>query len=419
MADFTKIIKNSDSYAKYMADEITHVCNDIPKRGPGSEGEKMACEYFADVLKNQCGCERSEVERYKEHPNAFYGWIYITVTCALLAMVAFFFIPILGVALYALGYTIMFLEFGFYKKVVDKLFPEKIGSNVTAIKKCTGETKARILFNGHPDAAWSWTFNEKFNGKVHNAVMITAIMGTIASFVICIVASVVTKCGVGIANPIIYGEALYYTGFAVLIFVPSLIGMYFLWNEKKVVDGASDNLSGCLISIAILKALKDEGIELEHTEVGVVLTGSEEAGLRGSKAWCEAHKGEFDDVPTWIYSLDTLQDPKHLMINYRNLNGTVKADKEVSDSFLEAAEELGIHCKKGMVPPFGGATDGAAFSQAGYRAASVAGMNHMIEKFYHTVYDTADSVSIQSMSECFAIAVKCLENFDKKFGKNE
>ena len=72
-----------------------------------------------------------------------------------------------------------------------------------------------------------------------------------------------------------------------------------------------------------------------------------------------------------------------------------------------------------MVPPFGGATDGAAFSQAGYRAASVAGMNHMIEKFYHTVYDTADSVSIQSMSECFAIAVKCLENFDKKFGKNE
>ena len=97
MADLSKIINNKDAHAQYMADEIKHVCTTMPKRDPGSEGERMACEYFADVLKNQCGCERSEVEHYKENPGSFMGWIYITVTCALLGMISFFFIPVLGV----------------------------------------------------------------------------------------------------------------------------------------------------------------------------------------------------------------------------------------------------------------------------------------------------------------------------------
>lgn len=113
-----------------------------------------------------------------------------------------------------------------------------------------------------------------------------------------------------------------------------------MWNENRIVDGANDNLSGCYMGIAILKALKEEGIEFENTEVGVILTGSEEAGLRGAKAWCAAHKGEFDDVPTFIFSYDTIHDPKYLMTNYRDLNGTVKADKDVSDLFMEAAKGL-------------------------------------------------------------------------------
>ena len=38
----------------------------MPKRDPGSLGEKMACEYMADYLKNDCGCERADVESFKE-----------------------------------------------------------------------------------------------------------------------------------------------------------------------------------------------------------------------------------------------------------------------------------------------------------------------------------------------------------------
>ena len=36
-------------------------------------------------------------------------------------------------------------------------------------------------------------------------------------------------------------------GLGALVFVPFWFGLYFMWNEKRVVDGANDNLTGCYI----------------------------------------------------------------------------------------------------------------------------------------------------------------------------
>jgi len=411
MADLSNIIAKKTEAARYMVDEITHICKDMPKRTPGEEGEKIACEYMAEVLKKDCGCERSDVESFKEHPNSFLGWIYFTVTFALIGIVLYFFMPIVSVALITIGFVIMILQFGLYKKFIDFAFPKKTGHNVTAIKKCTGEVKARIFFNGHPDAAWNWPVNNKFGGVVYEGHILISVIGAFFALVISLVAAIKTGFAPTVISPS-SNPGLFYTGIVSLIFVPFLIGMYFMWDEKTTVDGANDNLSGCYMGIAILKALKDEGIELEHTEVGVILSGSEEAGLRGAKAWCEQHKGEFDDVPTWIFSYDTIHESEFLMVNYRDLNGTVKSDKEVGDMFYDTASEMNIKCNKGMVPPFGGATDSAAFAQAGLKSTGITALNHVLEDYYHTLRDTADNMDEGCLADCYAISVKCLEKFD-------
>ena len=396
------LIDKKDDAAKYMLKEITYICKNLPKRDPGSEGEKQSCEYMAKVLKEECGCERADVESFKENPGSFYGWIYITVTCMLLAVVCFFLnVAYVSILLILLGLALAVLQFGMYKKVVDWMFPEKTGHNVTAVKKCTGEVKRRIFFNGHPDAAWEWPVNYLLGGVGFES---HALIG--------------------------FGGAFYYLGLSIakvaganadtlktcalwgLIFVPFWIGLFFLWNKKRVVDGANDNLTGCYMGISILKQLKDQGINLENTEVGVILSGSEEAGLRGAKAWAEAHKGEFDDVPTVIVSYDTIHDPKYLMVNYRDLNGTVKTDKAASDMMMQAAKDLDIHILKGMVPPMGGATDPAAFAQAGYRATSITGLNHKLESYYHTRKDTYTNMNLQGLADCYAVSVRALEMFD-------
>ena len=403
------IIDKKKEAAEYMVSEITHICKDFEKRDPGSKGEQQACEYMADVLKNECGCERADVESFKENPGSFFGWIYFTITFVLAAVAISFFYPLVSIILIVVGLLIVFMQFGLYKKVIDRFFPEKTGHNVTAVKSCKGEVKRRIFFNGHPDAAWEWPVNYKLGGVGFEGHAVICGIGAVYYLVISIM--LVAKNGLEYVS-FDADETLGLLRLIGLVFVPFLIGLYWMWNENRVVDGANDNLSGCYMGIAILKALKEEGIEFENTEVGVILTGSEEAGLRGAKAWCAAHKGEFDDVPTFIFSYDTIHDPKYLMTNYRDLNGTVKADKDVSDLFMEAAKELDISCKKGWVPPLGGATDSAAFAQAGFRATGVTGLNHKLEDYYHTRRDTYDNMNEQGLADCFAISVKALEMFD-------
>ena len=407
--DLSKIIDKKNEAAAYMVKEITHIIKTFEKRSPGSKGEEQACEYMADVLKKDCGCDRADVESFKEHPGAFYGWLFFTLTFVLAAIVLFFFCPIISIVLIIVCLGLELLECGTYKKVIDPFFKEKTGHNFTAIKKCTGETKRRVIFNGHPDAAWEWPVNYKLGGVGFEGHAIICGVGALYYLVLSII--YIAKNGVHLGL-IDTASPFFKAALCGLIFVPFLFGLYFMWNKNRVVDGANDNLSGCYMGIAILKALKDEGIELQNTELGVILTGSEEAGLRGSKAWCEAHKGEFDDVPTIILSYDTIHDPKYLMTNYRDLNGTVKVDKDASDLFMEAAKELNIHCTKGMVPPLGGATDSAAFAQAGFRATGITGLNHKLEDYYHTRRDTYDNMNAEGLAGCFAVSVKALEMFD-------
>ena len=62
-----ELIKRSQQAVAFMEREITRICCDIPKRSPGSEGERKAAEYMAGVLKDRCGCEPL-IESFREHP---------------------------------------------------------------------------------------------------------------------------------------------------------------------------------------------------------------------------------------------------------------------------------------------------------------------------------------------------------------
>ena len=406
--DLQKIINQKNKAADYIIREITHVIKSCGKRDPGSEGEKKSCEYMAKVLEKKCGCEDVKIEGCTVAPRAFYGWIYFTITFVLIAIAAYFFIPVVSIPLIAAGFVIVLLQFGVYKKLLDPLFKKKTSHNVTAIKKCKGEVKRRIIFNGHPDATWEWPVNYALGGVGFEGHAIIVVLGAIFYLVLAVIK--VINGNFGFAVPEM--DLLTKIGLGGLAFVPFTIGLYFMENYKRVVDGANDNLTGCYMGIAVLKYLHDEGIELENTEVGVILTGSEEIGLRGSKAWVEAHKNDFKDVPTFIYAFDTINDPKYLMSNYRDLNGTVKSDKEVADLFYEAAQAVGVPCKKGWIPPLGGAVDAAAFSQGGFRAAGVTGLNHKLERYYHTRLDSYDNMNKEGIANCFAATVKTLEMFD-------
>ena len=185
--DLNKIIERKDSAAQYMVDEITYICKNLDKRSPGSEGEKQACEYMAKVLREDCGCDRVQVEAFKENPGSFFGWIYFTITAALLAIACYFFFPLASIILLLGGLFICFMQFGLYKKLVDPVFPEKTGHNVTAVKSCKGEVKRRIFFNGHPDAAWEWPVNYRLGGVGFEGHAVICFLGLVYYLVLSVI----------------------------------------------------------------------------------------------------------------------------------------------------------------------------------------------------------------------------------------
>lgn len=52
-----KLIDDKEKVADWMVEDITHICKDFEKRDPGSKGELQACEYMADLCKNEYGCD--------------------------------------------------------------------------------------------------------------------------------------------------------------------------------------------------------------------------------------------------------------------------------------------------------------------------------------------------------------------------
>lgn len=401
---FDKIRKEKAESADFMVDEITGIIKTFGKRSPGSRGETDAVEYMGKLLKSYA--DDVKIEPFEFHPGAFYGWIYMVIAFGLLAMVCLFFMPILSVILVVASIALLLCEFVFYRETVDKLFKKATSHNLTAVKKPTGEVKRRVFINGHPDAAWEWTVNYRMGGVAFGAHFFITIGGYAYVLVLAITSLVLD----GAAPFVLRGGNLFTASLASLAFLPFWIAMCFMWNKKVVVDGANDNLTGCLLGIAVLKAMKESGTELENTEVGVLLTGSEEAGLRGAKAWTKAHKEDYKDCETIIFSFDTIREAKFLSVNLRDLNNTVRADKHAADLFKNAADEVGIHCAEGTVPF--GACDGAAFNQGGFQSVSITALDHNLRDYYHTRRDTYDNMDTKCLADTFEVLVKAIEDFD-------
>ena len=382
-----------------IVERIGRICRELPTRAPGSEGERRAAEAFAGELR-RAGCTDVCMETFPLHPRAFYGCFSWALIPELLCCFGFFWQPWLAV-LFGMGtMLVMAAHFFLYREALDPLFPRGESVNLTAIRPCAGQPERRLLLNAHLDAAWEWPLNYRWGGIVFELQGLMSALGLVA------------YTGLGFAALAGAGPWVHRAGLVCLGFIPFWIALALLRDPRRVVDGANDNLSGCCIAVELLKALTEEGALPEHTELGVVLTGAEECGLRGAKAWCRAHREDFRDVPTYILSFDTIHDPACLMVNRRDLNGLVRADGELAERFLRAAKAVGVPCRPGWVPPLGGATDAAAFTQGGFRAVAVTGLSHRLETYYHTRRDSWDNLNPLGLANCLKAALHMIREFE-------
>ena len=402
--DASEQIKKCGDFAK---DGITHICSEFGPRECGSDAERKAQEYMADVLKNYA--DEVTREKFEANPRAFMAFVPIAGSLLLGSTAANLFgafkknkaaavsIPLLAAALAS-----VVGEFALYKEPLDPFFKKVESGDVVAIRKATGETKRRIIISGHTDSAPEWTYTYKLGSKGVVSVVGYALAGL--AYDIASTAVSLKSKNEKLKKNMALGQ---------LAFLPAFASLYAFTNSKKFVDGASDDLSGCYVANSVMKFLSDNDIRFENTEVIALLAGGEECGLRGTKAYFKAHPElQNDGVETIFVGFDTVRDAEYMMIYERDMNGLVKLDKDACALMKDAAAKCGEDVPLGAIPL--GSTDAAAAAQAGIKAASFVAMDPAPARYYHTRLDTADNLRPETISKGVEIALQTLFDFDEK-----
>lgn len=400
-------------YTNYSIKSIKNVCKNFGPRPVGSDAEKQAQEYMqADLQK---WCDDVKREEYKCSDKAFMAWVPVGAVLLILGT-AFFTLgwAVLGLALAALTLFFVLGEFIFYKPVLDGFFKKKTSGNVYGVRKASGEAKKRIIFSGHTDSAFEWTYTYK-GGR---PVVATIIGVAVVSILLGLGANIYAMIHFGGAfGSVVWGAegniALRILAVLMYLTVPVLAMAIKFCNYKLPVMGANDDLTGCFISCAVAKFLSDNDIRFENTEVCVLCAGGEEAGLRGSKAFAKKNKVMLNDgVETVFISLDTIREPEFIKIYEKDMTGMVKNDRRVAELIQAAAKNVGVDVPIGTIEL--GATDAAAMSQAGVPASALTAMDPSPARYYHTRLDTADNLSAQAIDMGVKIALETAFLYDEK-----
>ena len=395
-------------YTNFAVRTVRKVCAEIGPREAGSQAELDGQNYMANAV----GSAADEVkqEEFRLAPRAFLGWPRISGILLMAALACGIVNVFLGaeanwapwvfVCISVFLLAMIMTEFLFYSKFLDPFFPKATSHNTYCVRKAAGETRRRIIIGGHSDSSIEWRPTH-MGGKVFLYFTIGyPIVGWIYTFVMGVI-----MLAVGKFMPVLV--------WIDCVFLPGYIFLLFFMNYKVCVEGANDNLTGCMTAGAILKFMGDNDLRFENTEVVAMFSGGEEAGLRGAKAAAKLHP-EFKDpnVETVFIALDTIKDYDDMAIYLRDMSGVVGHDKRAVELIHKAGEEAGLDIER--VTMFAGASDAAAMSQAGVPAALFAAMNPGPPKYYHTRDDKADIMEPRTIEKCLEMALQMVFLFDEQ-----
>ena len=179
-------------YANYAYKSIKILCKKTGPRPAGSENEKAAQELMLEDLRKYC--DTAVREEFKCSDKAFMAWVPISAILLIAAIITLTFgLAAVSVAICAVILCLILGEFIFYKPVLDGFFPKKTSGNVIGVRKASGETKKRIIFSGHTDSAFEWTFTYHGGRPAVLGVIVTAVVDILLILITSIVLMVMNS----------------------------------------------------------------------------------------------------------------------------------------------------------------------------------------------------------------------------------
>jgi len=386
---------------------LKRVIDEIGPRPSCSDEEKRLGRLLVEEWKPFC--DRVDVETFTCSPTAFLGFIRVSVLLFFAAVILYWFFPPVSFVLIAIGFGIVFFEFLRYREFIDFLFPRKQGENIMGTIPPKGEPTRRVIVSAHMDSAYEFNLIYYLRNFAIPIIAI-AIVGIVLAFCVSLAKTIAYFGGFADAT------AFAALGYTMIAFTP-IIGLFLFFHTYKPVPGAMDDMAGVAVVAGLGKYL-DEARRAgdwfpERTEVVLLATSSEEAGLRGAKRYVSKHLQEMKTTPTYGLFLDGIYDEKYLTVTNRELCTGAKHDPELVKMAQDTAASHNWPIAVRMIPI--GGTDAAAFSVKGIPAVCLLCQDtSKAVPNYHTRDDTYEHIRPESLAVSLQLVIDMIQRIDKK-----
>jgi aminopeptidase YwaD len=395
----------ADKYQDYMYSLVKRVIDEIGPRPACSEAERKLGRLLSEGW--QPICDKVETEPFTCRPGAFLGAIRLSAVLCLASVVVYWFYPFAAFVMAVLSLSALVFELMRYREFVDFLFLPEQGENIVGTIRPRGETKRRVIISAHLDSAYEFRLWRVFGNRAV-PIMGLAMLG------------ILTAVAGSLAKTIAYlggaEDASAYTvvGIVMAAFTP-LVALFLFFNSERFVPGAMDDMAGIAVLDAAGRCLHESrnsgGFCPENTEIILLATSSEEAGLRGAKRYVKRHLAELKATPTYGIFLESTADEKHLTAATDELFTGAKHDRGLVDMARKIAAGHGWPIKLKPIPL--GATDAAAFSKKGIRATCLLSQDTTrLVPNYHTREDTPEHVRPEALSVTLQMVIEMIQQID-------
>ncbi|MCP4603115.1 MAG: Zn-dependent exopeptidase M28 [Proteobacteria bacterium] len=418
MLEFKIANKNVEA-ALGFTDRVVKKC---PGRLTGTESSIKTAEMIYEEFLNNCDPETVKKEAFQCHPTAFLKFIrpmvvlfsissVLMLTASLTGNYQFVIVAFAG---YLIAAAMLYSQLLKYYGWFDPIFKKETGYNVYGTIEPKEEVKQQIIICGHHDAAYVLQILANMP-KLYVPIMIGVILSIAFGFIISAIETIIILIGHGIP------EAHFAMSVALVVLIP-LVGIFWVFTTNEISPAASDNMIASALANEVAKVFSEQkkaGNGLKHTRIIPLSVDAEEAGLRGSRAYCKKHKREMKDIKTYAFVMDTLITKTDISFIKSDLNGLVRLSKEMALECNTIAKELGYESKVINFPFGGGATDAAEWGKIKVEATCLLGIDATPRglaagSIYHTSRDLVENIEPGIVEAALNITKEYILTKDRK-----
>lgn len=382
------------------------VVEGYPGRLAGTESCRRAGERIRQELEQFCDRGSVRSEEFTVHPWSFLkyipGLVVVYFACAVLLYFQYPWIALAGLALSLFAFIGQFV---FYWHLLDPFFPARRAFNIWGSIEPEGEVKQQVIVSAHHDAAYAFQILTHLP-KLYAPLMGLGVLLLVIALLVALAASIMSLFGIALPQWV-----------AIVLLVAGVFELPFLFfTTSQVVPGAGDNMICVAVAAGIGRIFgeaKQRGSNpLRHTRLIIASFDAEEAGLRGARAFIREHREELLKTKTYVFNMDTFYQLKAMCFLDRDLNSTVKLSHAMAQQCVDIAGSLGYSAVIAAMSPGGGATDAAAFGEAGIETTNMAAMSFNIKDYQNGfVYHTPNDVSKYIEPEIVEAALKIIRQY--------